>query len=159
MRYAGIGARATPPDVLEEMKKIALHLQPTYTLRSGGAKGADSAFESGAGYNKEIFIPWSGFNGSDAPFVKPSGKVTAVARKHHPYWEKLSYSTRRLMERNVMIILGEDLKTRVDFVVCWTPDGMDSGGTGHAIRVAEAYRIPVYNLRNKGFDYDFYTNG
>ena len=33
-----------------------------------------------------------------------------------------------------------------NFVVCYTPDGKASGGTGQAIRIAEYYNIPIYNL-------------
>lgn len=36
------------------------------------------------------------------------------------------------------------------FVVCWTSDGKDSGGTGQALRIARDRNIPVYNLYNKG---------
>jgi hypothetical protein len=51
-------------------------------------------------------------------------------------------------------ILGDDLKTPVDFVLCWTPDGAETstsystGGTGQAIRLAIANSIPVFNSHN-----------
>ena len=46
--YAGIGSRETPPQVLEQMRKIGTFLaERHYVLRSGGAKGADTAFELG----------------------------------------------------------------------------------------------------------------
>ncbi len=38
------------------------------------------------------------------------------------------------------------------FAVCWTPDGSldgrgpDTGGTGQALRLCAAYRVPVFNL-------------
>ena len=53
--YAGIGSRRTPPEILRLMERMALILSGAgYTLNSGGAKGADSAFENGA-LRKQIF--------------------------------------------------------------------------------------------------------
>jgi predicted Rossmann fold nucleotide-binding protein DprA/Smf involved in DNA uptake len=48
MYYAGIGARSTPPQILSVMTRLASKLEGMgYTLRSGGAAGADTAFERG----------------------------------------------------------------------------------------------------------------
>lgn len=54
--YAGIGSRKSPQDILKFMVKIAKSLSDSYILRSGGAVGADKAFEYGA-KDKEIFRP------------------------------------------------------------------------------------------------------
>lgn len=104
-------------------------------LRSGGAFGADSAFEKGAGAAKEIF------RGQDA-----TKAAIELAGQYHPAWPACSSWARRLHGRNSMILLGQDLNDPVDFVVCWTPGGLVTGGTGQAIRVARAYNIPVLNL-------------
>ena len=45
-----------------------------------------------------------------------------------------------------MIILGERLSEPVKFVLCHTPDGKDTGGTGLGIRIAKSRGIPVFNL-------------
>ena len=46
--YAGVGSRDTPPEVLARMTGIATKLYYLgYVLRSGGAPGADQAFEAG----------------------------------------------------------------------------------------------------------------
>ena len=60
------------------------------------------------------------------------------------------------MARNVYQILGLDLNTPVDFVICWTPCGsqtdkqrsIKTGGTGLAISLADSLGIKVYNLAN-----------
>ena len=54
--YAGIGSRETPVNILYMMKKLARALgKSDWTLRSGGAKGADSAFYSGIkNYHKDL---------------------------------------------------------------------------------------------------------
>lgn len=47
--YAGIGSREAPEDILTFMKWIGSKLyEKGYILRSGGAKGADTAFAMGA---------------------------------------------------------------------------------------------------------------
>jgi hypothetical protein len=46
--YTGIGARRTPSDVLDLMHSLAMRLSGGWVLRSGGADGADRAFEEGA---------------------------------------------------------------------------------------------------------------
>ena len=151
--YAGIGARATPAPVLAEMREIAAALSRAgWRVRSGGADGADRAFEQGGGPSAEVFLPWPGFNGSDATFVPIPQEAFAVAEAHHPGWPRLSSAVRKLMARNVMQILGADLNSPSRFVLCWTPDAAETrttpktGGTGQAIRVAIAHNIPVFNL-------------
>ena len=48
--YAGVGGRETPAHVLNLMTRIAQGLAKVGgILRSGGARGADTAFEAGAG--------------------------------------------------------------------------------------------------------------
>ena len=67
MFYAGIGSRKTPPTIRSLMTKCANQLHNEgFTLRSGGAQGADTAFELGAQLRKEIYLPWRRFNGNDS---------------------------------------------------------------------------------------------
>jgi len=71
-----------------------------------------------------------------------------MAKKYHPNWNRLSIGAQKLMVRNCMQILGFTGDIPTDFVVCWTKDGKASGGTGQAIRIADDYQIPVYNIYN-----------
>lgn len=153
--YAGVGSRSTPKPTLELMKRIASCLrQQGYTLRSGGADGADTAFWSGAVPNVEVHVPNEAKKAVWPSGVLPSKKAYALASKFHPSWKGLSEYAKLLHARNVGIVLGVDLETPADFVLCWTPDGATTttteatGGTGMAIRVAYAHGIPVYNLQN-----------
>ena len=109
--------------------------QENMILRSGGAKGADQAFEKGAGWKKEIFLA------SDV-----TDEAIEFTSKYHPNWKACKPYARALHGRNAMIILGKNLDTPVDFVVCWTKDGKDSGGTGQAIRIAWDHKIKVFFL-------------
>ena len=136
--YAGIGSRQTPKNILEDMKEIGKSLSKRgYTLRSGGAIGADTAFERFAN-SQEIFT-----GNEIAPIW-----AKIFTQYFHPVPHKLSFGTQKMMDRNAMQILGYDGNTPVDFIVCWTKDGKASGGTGQAIRIANYFKIPVYNLYN-----------
>lgn len=153
--YAGIGSRKTPPDILKMMTKIAEGLSRNYILRSGGADGADSFFEKGAGEKKCIFLPWKGFNGSKEKLIEVSTDAMKMASEFHPAWHYLSYGARKLQARNCYQVLGADLKTPVDFIICWTPGGREVGGTAQAIRIAKANHIKVFNLAVEE-DYNFW---
>jgi hypothetical protein len=133
--YAGIGARQTPEDVLKQMTILAHDLElDGYTLRSGGAAGADYAFAKGCA-NKEIY--------------KAEHYTSAAmqhAQRYHPAWEGLSEYVKQLMARNSIILLGPALIDPVDCVICWTAGGKTVGGTGQSIRIATDYDIPIFNL-------------
>ena len=149
--YAGAGSRETPQDICALMHKIAAWLRNRdFVLRSGGANGADTGFERGAYPNTEIFLPWPSFNNKWSTMIeiKPdkAAQAFAIAEKHHPAWGRCNLAARKLHTRNVYQILGADLATPSEFVVCWTKDGGPTGGTGQALRIAAAYDIPVFNL-------------
>lgn len=164
--YAGIGSRRTPEHILTVMGAlgVVLGLQG-WTLRTGGAPGADQAFQGGAARANgpiELFLPWGTFEEDAlAPILTaetwiwrdPSPVALEMASKHHPAWPRLKQGAQKLMARNCHQILGGELNSRVDLVVCYTPDGSlngqgpDTGGTGMALRVAWAHGKPlVINL-------------
>jgi hypothetical protein len=142
--YAGIGSRQTPPDVLDLMTRAARKLRNLgFILRSGAAKGADTAFENGAAGVAEIYLPWPRFNGNNSPLNQVSEDALNLAAEHHPAWNRLSKAAQLLHARNCYQILGKDLDTPVKFVLCWHNG---SGGTMQAVRLAESLKIPVFNL-------------
>ena len=69
-----------------------------------------------------------------------------IASEVHPAWERCNEWARGMHSRNCHQILGYDLKSPVDAVICWTPKGNIQGGTATAIRIAIKYNIPVFNL-------------
>lgn len=151
-KYAGIGSRETPDEILCVMEDFAYAVASHSVLRSGGAPGADLAFEFGAtlgGGLKEIFLPWKGFNDCiNGCLLEPSQAARDLAEYYHPRWKSLSHGAKKLIARNSHQVLGKNLDDPVDMVVCWTKDGKASGGTGQAIRIAEARGIEVLNIRN-----------
>lgn len=148
--YAGIGSRETPPDILKKMKTIASILEKRgWVLRSGGADGADSAFEEGVKEkkNKQIFLPWPKFNGKSSRHNRTCIWGEDIAEEFHPNWYKLRDPIKKLMARNTYQVLGpQPGNNPSSFVICWTKDGGPSGGTGQALRIAKAGKIPIFNL-------------
>ncbi len=150
--YTGVGSRETPRKIRRLMERISVFLSENgWTLRSGGAEGADKAFELCA-TKKKIFQPdIREYN--DELWRKASN----IAREHHPVWHNLKEQTRMYLVRNVFQVLGKDLDNPSDFLVCWTPDGAvnknqrskETGGTGQTIAVADSYDVSIFNLKRK----------
>jgi hypothetical protein len=147
--YAGIGSRKTPRPILNIMSKLASQLAIAgWTLRSGGAQGADSAFHAGvidvAGQvdaHAEIYT---------AQHIDPNDEIgfraLVLAEKFHPNWGACSEYAKRLHARNGLILLGANLDTPAKAVYCWTPEGNIVGGTGQGLRIAQHYNIPIRNM-------------
>lgn len=161
--YTGIGSRQTPSEILNEFSSIAIRLaRAGYILRSGGADGADLAFESGVDTFrctsgepitsikalKEIYLPWKGFNSSNSDLFGVSPKTLEMAGKIHPAFHRCSRGGKLLHGRNIYQVLGMDLKSPSDFVIAYaeTQNGEPKGGTRTAIMLARQWNIPVYNF-------------
>jgi len=137
--YAGIGSRQTPKDILGVMKRLAAKLsEDGWTLRSGGAEGADKAFQAGADPQQVIVF---------RPQHAQANHLQHAAL-FHPAWDKCSDYAKKLHGRNSMIILGVGLDEPVKFVVCWTPGAQLKGGTAQGMRIAQRNDIPIFNLAN-----------
>ncbi len=161
--YTGVGSRQTPQPVLEQMEALAACLaRAGFVLRSGGAEGADTAFERGArgvaGSQMQIYLPWRRFNGNPSPLYTVDRRALDVASRTHPAWHRLSQAARKLHGRNCYQVLGLNLDAPSLFLACWTADGCESartrsastGGTGTAIELAERHGVPVFNLGRPG---------
>jgi len=169
--YSGIGSRNIPQDIKNIMYKLGSKLaKEGYILRSGGAKGADTAFEKGVSAAKakgdmEIYLPYNGYQNrkkdNENYFVPIEfsnyKKAVLIADKFHLTFHRLSSEEKNFIVRDIYQVLGRDLKTSSDFVICWTPDGAvnnkqrseKTGGTGQAISTASYYSIPVLNLKKE----------
>lgn len=174
--FAGIGSRKIDlnSDEAKLMYKAVYQLAKLgYGMTSGSALGADLLCEQAYrmairfghsnSENIKIFIPWIGFNKTkwSEHHIIPSREITekalTIAGSLHPNWNNCRHKAKLLHARNVNQVMGEDLKTIVDFVLCWTQDGVEdgtkttwnTGGTGGAIRLATSLGIPVFNLKNE----------
>lgn len=162
--YTGVGSRECPVDILSLIECVAYKLsREGWTLRSGGAEGADNAFEEGDYWEQgrcEIYIPWNGFNQrfqehDDGYIVASSlsnySRATEIAETIHPAWDKLSQGAKTLHTRNVYQVLGKDLNTPSKFLMCWakpTKNGV-SGGTNTAYTLARQRGVSCFNLYDK----------
>lgn len=152
--YTGVGSRKTPMAMQLLMMRFAeAAAKKNYTLRSGGALGADSAFENGCDKvkgAKEIFFAADTHGRED---------VFEFAQHFHPNWGACSEYAKKLHARNAFQVLGINgpgQSPTSRFLVCWTPDGYGAhpsikrsyatGGTGTAIDIAKYYGVLVYNL-------------
>lgn len=146
MIYAGIGSRETPKEVLDFFEFLGGYFaRQGDILRSGGAYGADTAFETGCSLEngiKEIYLPWSGFNGNNSNLIVKDEKAFEIAKIHHPYWSNLKQVAKKLQARNSHQVLGLDLNTPCDLIICYTKN---KGGTQQALRIAKEYSIKVFN--------------
>lgn len=145
--YAGIGSRETDQETLKLMEQIGYFLSKDYTLRSGGAIGADSAFERGCDKGKgkkEIFYAKEGKGTPIPPEILIQARE--IAASVHPAWDRCDEYARKLHTRNACQILGADLQSPVEFVICWTKNGGFTGGTATAMRIAERTGIKILNL-------------
>lgn len=160
MFYAGIGSRETPKEVIDQMRQFAYQAaKKGWVLRSGGANGADTAFEDGCDDGKgkkEIFLPWREFNQNSSPLYSVDDRALALAKEIHPAYNSLSRTAKLLIGRNMHQVLGKTLSQPVACVVCWTPDSCKhhtqytrtTGGTGSAIALASILDIPIFNIRS-----------
>lgn len=164
--YSGIGSRQTPRPILLLMTRLAQRFQELgWVLRSGGAPGADQAFQMGAAPDADIYLPWPSFEKAfqdkypvHFTLPRPSPAALQAARHYHPAWKKLTDASQLLHSRNLHQVLGQTLHNPSTLLACWTKDGAEktqecgyeTGGTGTAIRVACRYNIPIFNLAKEG---------
>lgn len=147
--YSGVGSRETPLFVCRAMTAIARFLeQEGYILRSGGADGADLAFESGVVEvaMKNIYLPDKGFNKNPSPLFHVGEDAIRLASTIHPAWDRCKPFARRLHARNCYQVLGLELNEASDFLLCWTENAEKRGGTRTAIVLAENNNVPVLNF-------------
>ena len=148
--YTGIGARATPERFLLSAMKIGQHMaRKGYVLRSGAAEGASAAFEQGCDSvkgQKEIYLPWRGFNGNRSELFTVPDRAYDIMKNFNFAWETLSESAKKLQARYVLTVLGEDLRTPSRCIICYTKDGKRKDGTKRALQIAKKHNIPIFDM-------------
>jgi hypothetical protein len=179
--YAGIGSRRISASETATISSLASSLKDRFTLYSGHAEGADQAFESGAGEESVVWLPFESFC-TEVPIYgksyvmgnSPAGIQSAM--RFHPRGKMLHLGARAMMSRNHHQIFGlPPGHPKVSFVVCCAIQGCDDetrdfllsrfgevdgrkmvessvhGGTGQAVRAASYFDIPVVNIRTEGW--------
>jgi hypothetical protein len=150
--YTGIGSRKTPFNILRDMEWYARAFAGEgYTLRSGGAVGADSAFYRGCVKGGGLSEVWSPKD-EHVPEHDWARHFVRQCCWEHPL-DSMKPFVQTLLIRNMYQVLGEDGNTPSEFLIYWSlgdpmQKGFDSGGTRYAVRAAHYVGIPTYNLRN-----------
>ena len=154
-----IGSRETPQWALDRMAEVMLdYLDEGYIARSGGANGADHVVTQFCPpYQREIYIPWDGFNGlyhngRDIirwDFSPVKNDATATAQEVRtllgaPQLTKQSHIN--FHSRNMMQVLGYNLDTPSDLILCYTDNGEFKGGTASALMLGRELGIKIINL-------------
>lgn len=140
-------------NILDRFTKLSIFLENKgWILRSGGACGADLAFEKEV-TRKQIFLPWKNFNQNTSNLFEIPLACFEIASNIIPYWNHLTEPIKRLHARNVQQVLGLNLDSPSEFFVYWTPNGEVTGGTGTAIKLAIMNNIPIFNFANENDDY------
>ena len=156
--YTGVGSRETPFHILDLMRLLAVKFaHKGYMLRSGGAQGADQAFEAGCREANGLCKIYRPHHATPA--------AMELAAKYHGAWHLCGEWARKLHARNAFQVLGDDLKTPSSMLICWTRDGANThqqrsiatGGTGTAISIASEAGIRVANLARQ-YDLDCALN-
>lgn len=147
--YTGVGSRVIDFDIEFLMKRCGYVLANLgYILYSGGAEGSDKAFEHGCDQiNSNLKRIWRPKHATP--------EAIEIAKKYHRRWDFVTEYAAKRHGRNVFQVLGRDLRTPSEFVICYTRDGCiqhltrsaKTGGTGTAISIASGNRIPVLNLK------------
>lgn len=170
MYYSGIGSRRTPKNILNEMIILGEWLATEhYILRSGNANGADVAFGIGCDSvngKSEIYLPYENFNNGCRNSLHITNKHTLkktyeIMRTLKPHTYTWNSKNTPYHSRNVFQVLGVNLNTPSNFVICYTDTGAeceadiicrnDTSGTSTAIVLASRLNIPVINMFNKNW--------
>lgn len=162
--WAGIGSRSIDRVDDEKTYKRLIDVAGImatmkYTLRSGGALGADTAFEIGVSKVnrelREIYLPSYAAKNDKPPkhsYVPADPQNCAlIARDICGHYAAMSPHARLLHQRNVCQILGLTLDNPVAITICWTLLGSIEGGSATAINLSLELGIPVVNLGDKKF--------
>lgn len=163
--YTGVGSRKMIGHYSYKARDVARTLSDNcYTLITGDCpEGGDAVFwEYGDSYSRARFGPVGRYSYQDDVKViekdNPAYNVAyRIAEYTHPAWRWLPDWMKELHTRNVFQVLGSRAAEPTEFMVCWTPDGAErgsetskkTGGTGTAIRIADAFGVPVFNLQRE----------
>lgn len=168
--FTGVGSRDTPLLMLTLIFYLSRKLASEgWGMRSGGARGADSAFYNGYMdyFNKvtnihylnvTVYVP--DHNHKAFHLYRQNCKVLAdmdnkdeaykIAESVIPHWQNCNDYAKSLHSRNAYQVLGDDLKTPSNVFICWTLITKDSikGGTRTAYEIAKNNNIRIINLAN-----------
>jgi hypothetical protein len=154
--YVISGNKETPPNIIEQMFKIAKELETfSYTLRISSMDGPDKIIEPRIN-DKELYLPWKDFDKKTSKLTFNTPESLKIAAMFNPSFSGLNFTVQAFLAKNARIVLGQNLKSPAMFVMCWSQDGVEdgknktssTGNIGHIIAIASSMKIPVFNFGN-----------
>lgn len=148
--FTGIGSRLIDSKHINLLYKIACLLeQDDWKCRTGNASGSDSVFRDAYAtnsYNLSIYTPAQ----VQIDLCGNASKAKEIMYKYHPNPDAVRCNkfSECLLARDVYQVLGPNLREPSKIIICYTQNGELKGGTTMAIRIANAYGIPVLNIGN-----------
>ena len=152
--YAATGNKDMPESFKPMIQRIGRNLQEAgLILRTGGMEGLEDVIEKSA-TKLEVHLPFKDFDGKQSKFTYTSDFVKGIAKMFHTSFDTLKPVVQTFLAKNVRLVLGKDGKSPALFLVVWTEDGAETtaektfktGNSGNAIEIANAIKIPVFNL-------------
>lgn len=152
--YVGTGNMNPPQEIVSQIKRLTNELETFgFTVRTGGTAGVEEVFEASA-KDIELHLPFNNYNGKQSKFSFINKRAYAVAKLFHPTYDTLPDKVTIFLAKNARLVMGKDLTSPALFMLCWSDDGCEStaaktaktGNVGHAISIACALHIPVFNL-------------
>lgn len=157
--YAVVGNRDTPAGALALAKDMAAKLASRgFTARLGGMDGLDKTIADALTPQAyELQLPWKNFGGFESKTSYSSPEVMAIAKHFSDTWDTLKLPIQGFLGKNVRVLLGEKTKSIAMFLVVHSEDGAEhirevtsrTGSVGHAIKIANHFNIPVFNLQKQ----------
>ncbi len=152
--YGILGNKDPEQNTIEAFQRIIRKLESNgFIARTGGMDGIEELVERVA-LNHELYLPWKGFASKESKYTYNNPLVQGMAKKFHPSWDTLKPPHQAFLSKGVRVLTGQNCNSLALFLVCWSKDGVEnvkdktfeSGNVGHAVAVAAAHRIPVFNL-------------
>lgn len=152
--YAATGNKEMPESFKPQIQRIGRNLEKAgFILRTGGMEGLEDVIEKST-TKLEVHLPFKDFDGKQSKFTFTSDFVKGIAKMFHTSFDTLKPVVQTFLAKNVRLVLGKDGKSPALFLIVWTEDGAETtaektfktGNSGNAIAIANAIKIPVFNL-------------
>lgn len=166
--FTCVGSRKATDEQAEILAGFALRLlRAGYKGRSGLSGPCDLALNTALAQCPqapcEFYLAWNGYDGwwrggLDGRIYEPRWfenypQAIEIVSTIHPVWDKLKRGDKLLHGRNVYQVLGLDLQSPSDVLICAAPvdkKGRVLGGTATAFNLATQHQIPCFNIMLAG---------
>lgn len=156
--YSVVATKDAPRDVLDTLRNLVTMMKANgFTLRASTSTDMDDvAITTVQDSSTEVYIPWKDFNNVSSKYYFNDKTCLHIAKMFHRSFDSLKPAVQAFLGRTVRMIMGKKPSNYSLFIVVWSEDGAEkvsqitpkTGYISHAISVADALHIPVFNLQN-----------